>query len=621
MAYEKLKTESYQNFGGRNRKASLYLTNSSDVLDLVNYDFSIVGSLTRRGGTAVYPPGGASYALTYQIGGLYEFSRLSGASFLVGAFGNLLGTVNPLAPNGFSVFYNPGVIPCVSNNIFTFQTFVDRMFASNGCYFIKWDGFTALNFSLPPGTSLSTLSLTTGSSLPTGDYTYAYGYLNERGYAGPAINTWDFAIIGGTFLNNRPMLTGFTTPANYGITAIIIYRSDTNLKQLFQIDAIAPGSTVYLEPGNGLTLGTFPAPQYLWFTLSPQSMELYNNSLFMAGFSAATTTYFPQQTNTLQSRTYFSDVGQPEGVGTTNWIEYRTNDGDYVSCLKSYYGQLVVGKTKSLFSVQGTNAPYLVSEISDQYGILSPRGAVVYNQTLWFLDEKGICQFDGSNVNIVSQKVEDIFARMNVTAAKQVALMAHIKERNEIWCALPIDGATYNNMTIAHDYITDGWALYQGFNPQSLCNGYGVFPTRTPIIGDNFGFLSYMGSTITTDAYVAQGATMVGGASLGTRSITTSVQFRFEATQFGNATEKLFRRLWVDISPVLGVTYNMTVNFFQDRGMSTIISSMTFAQNSFQYRNEFGIAAKSLSVQLINSDRSALTLNGYVLGYRFQRDL
>ena len=134
------------------------------------------------------------------------------------------------------------------------------------------------------------------------------------------------------------MLTGFTTPSDYGITSIIIYRSENNqTAKVFQIGSMAAGSATFVD--TGFTTTSRIGNNNLWFTLAPKYIELFNNSLFMSGFSS------------LLSTVCFSAIGEPEAVGATANFEVRTNDGDLVTGMRSYLGRLMISKLRSFHAL------------------------------------------------------------------------------------------------------------------------------------------------------------------------------------------------------------------------------------------------------------------------------
>lgn len=577
MPTEKLKEERYSNFGGMNQKASRYLTSPNEALEIINFDMSRPGSLTKVPGTTQY----IGATVSGRIGGFYEFNRLSGASYVITA-----ANTNAYAVSGNSL--NAIRTGLTDAGIFDFVTFVDRLFATNGSELWKFDGVNSTLYSLPPGATPT--SLVVGSSGQangmSGAIQYAYGYLNDRGYLGPAINTIGDVMTGST----QNIVNGLTAPNGFGISAIVMYRGFSG-GPYYGITFLPPSSTSFTD--DAFELGTSAAIDYLYFTMAPQSIELYNNQLFLIGFSGAPSTY------------YYSEIGEPEGILPESNEEVRTNDGDMLTCGKSYYSQLVLMKGRSVHALSGDDAQnFGLREITDQYGCISKRGAASFEQRLHFLDEKGVCEFDGSDVKIVSWKVEDTFKAMNLPVCRDLAQMLHVKERNEVWTSIAVEGASFLNCIVVYDYVANAWYTRKGVAPAALGNFTGSVGVRSVGFGSFSGSLNYFGASFFSDN--GQG-------------MTSTVKFPYDPGA-AHSNQKVFRRLWLDIDPTLGATHNVLVNLYSNQS-ATIALSVTFTQTEFQNRIDFGISAKDLSAQFIFSEDSPLRLNGYTFAHRFQRDV
>jgi hypothetical protein len=571
----KLKEEHYTNLGGINQKASRYTTGVNEVLDLYNYDFSILSALTARPGTTQY----VGQTLGGPITGVYEFTRLSGYS-------QIITTANTNAYAIVGGGFNAIRSGLANSNIFSFTTFVDRLFAADGQDFFKYDGFNTTYFSLPPGTTLSAFASGSGGSFG-GVYTYGYGYVNDRGYFGPMLNSVSLSASGST----QVVLSGFTTPNGYGISAIIVYRTDTNLPTPYAIASLMPGTTTFAD--TYLPISVSIAPTNLWFTLTPNIIDIFNNNLLAIGFSSQPSTF------------YVSAITEPEAIGATAFIQVRTNDGDYLTAGTPFFSTYVMTKNKSCFSLAGTDITNLVlSQISNQYGCVSKRAICTFLNFCWFLDEKGVVQFDGANVNIVSNRMESTFRSMNVQAAQREAQMVHIKDRNEVWTAIPINGATLNNVIVVYDYVANAWGKFTGFNPSALSVGFGQFPNRTPFFGTYTGSLNYFG---VTNSFADSG-----------HGYTLYVRFPYSSSN-EHSTEHFWRRIWFDLDTG-GATQLMTLNLYTNQS-SLASFGYTVAQGQFQTRTEFGLSSKDLSVELILSPTSPFRLNGYSVAHRFQREV
>lgn len=588
MPYPIIKEEHYTNPTGMNAKVNSYSMPEGSCPLLINFGLVSTGSLTKVPGSTPY----CAASVSGRITGLAQFSQLTGQSYIIASANT----------NIYSVVTSPGptfqpIWTGVQNNaLFDFAPFVNRLFCGNGNDFVKTDGQNTYLFSLPPGASGFVLAAgASGTGSFTGYFQYSYGYLNERGYLGPAVNFAGISIAASSGVT----IGGLTTPLFYGITQLIIYRSlNAQTDALYQIGSINPNTTSFFD--TGFTASTQINPTYVWFTLAPRFMEVFNNQLFMAGFSSTPSTV------------WFSDIDEPEGVGATASFEVRTNDSDRITALTSYGAQLTIFKQRLFFSLYGDNPQnFTLQQQSDQYGCVSNRATAVFNSILLFLDRKGIAQYNGAQVNIISMEMDPIFLRMNLEAALDNACMLHVKERNEIWCMFPIDGSTINNQMVVYDYSTKGWYLRSGLQFQSLAL------VIDPVTDDTLHPIPFYGSYSGTIHYFS---TMLFGDNGNGMTCLWTTRFH----QAGNSNEEVWRRLWLDVTPQdpsIGGTVAVNINMFVDRGMTTPYFSNQVYGSTWQTRVDFGIPAKSIAFEFSHfSDSQPLQINGYALGHRFQRD-
>lgn len=577
MAYNKFKTEQYALLGGMNSKASPYDNRPNEFRYLSNFNFRIPGAITKRPGTSLYI--GAS--VLGRITGGVEFDKLDGSSYIVVAANTNAYTVTSTY-NAFKTGLSNGAL-------FDFTTFVDRLFCANGVDFFKFDGANATNYGLPEPPSGWGVTAVVGGGL-SGIFVASYGYLNDIGYYGPTPNGITISLNGVTF--GSIQYYGLTSFSGYGASAIQLYRSSAGGVDLFGTTLATIGTTTVTDIGWSLT--TVTEPTNIWFTLAPKYLELYNNQLFMAGFSG-----FP-------SDLVWSDIGTPESVQPDYNIEVRTNDGDRITGMRPYNGALIITKEKSFHRLQGDNPDnFLLSEISDQYGNLSNRAMVNFQNVIWFLDTKGICEFNGANISIVSEKVEPVFRAMNISAARDNAVGLHNRLNNEVWFGIPTNGATLINTLVVYDYIAQAWTIYEGHNISSLWYGQGSLPEQSPIYGGYTGNVIAFGNSIMSD--------------LG-NGFTCLARTKFVADS-GEAQERQYRRFYINLEPVLGVTQPINVNFYKNYGTDVQLTR-TMYQAPFQSRLEFGIPARSIQAEWSHYSASLpCTIYGYTFESRFQRDI
>lgn len=575
---EKVKTESYSNFGGINQKTSFYITGENDCLDILNYAFTKPGALTQVPGSALY----IGATVQGRITGLYEYEKLSGFSQVI-----FTANTNAYFTTGGPVF--PFRIGLTPNALADFVTFVDTLFVANGAQFFTWDGTITRNFSAPPG-GLGGLPLNAGLGVAaaglSGTFQYTYGYLTTTGYFTDTAPHTTLAVAG-----TQAILSGFTYPADYGITAAAVYRTSPGGQDAFFLAFQPLGGATFIDSG-ATALSGFPEPDTFFFTLAPRYLELYQNSLFMIGFSSS------------PSSAWYSEVGQPETILPDSEFEVRTNDGDELRGGRVYNGSLYLFKERSFSKVIGNDTTnFTLLDVSDQYGTLSNNTIIVYENIMLWLDRKGIARFDGATPEIISNKIEDTFLRMNVDAARLNAVGVHNRLRNELWFGVPLDGATFNSHTVIYDYIAEAWSVQKGFQPSAMAMIKSNFPRTAAFYGSYSGSIHYTSASL----FNHNG-----------NGITYLLQSKFYNVG-GPSTTMQYRRLFVDHDPVVGFTVPMQVNFRVNE-QSAIAATALIYLNDYQSRIDFGIPAKSLSIELITSGASfPVRVNGFTVEGRLQR--
>lgn len=551
-------------------------------------NFVIPGALTKRPGTTLYLGSTVSGRITSGT----QFERLNGASYVVVSANTNAYTVT----NTFTPF----ATGLLNGGILDYSAFVDRLFFANGQDFLKFDGSNVFKIGLPSGASGFGATAAVGGSMisaaaaATTYFNVGYSYINDRGYIGPSSSGFTVVLNGITF--NSILYYGMSTitgpGVGYGVTAIQLYRSAPNGTVLAGTTIAPSGTTTVTDIGWAQT--AFIETDDFHFTLAPKYLELYNNQLFMAGFSNALSTVV------------WSRIGEPEGIEPDFNAEFRTNDGDRVTGLKSYNGSIVVSKERSFHRITGDDpSNFLLTEISDQYGCISNRAMVVYNDTLLFLDRKGVVEFNGANIGIISTKIEPTFNSMNIDSARENAQAIHYRESNEVWFAIPTNGATMNNTVVVYDYLAQAWTTYTGNDISALFMARGRFSKDTPFYAGYTGFLANFGSSIASD--------------LG-RAITCVITPPYLSPR-GQTNECQFRRFYLNVDPIMNAVDNISINLRTNFG-SSIQATRTMSQAPFQNRIDFGLPGRSIQTEIIHSSATLpLTVFGMAISSRLQREV
>lgn len=525
-------------------------------------------------------------------------------------------------------------------NEMSFATYDNWLFMADGTKFLKYNGISTYNIGLPPPLNAgsawgSTINSggTIGFGLTTGFLAIYGAYVNNRGYEGPI---WPIATIGFSGVTAASLLTVMPyldTPMHYGISAVNIYTywnsttvGTTGLwnnprhylntyatsgstsatfyigvnignisKVLDNSGALSKLTTKdYLPLGTTFTLQEYPyrIQQMKINVLAPRFLEIHQEKLFAFGFSSAPSTFV------------YSERFEPEAFPPEQFEEVRTQDGDYLTAAKSWNNRLYVFKKNSFHVYIGDDFEnYDLQEITNEYGCLNHHCVVTYKNGMAFLDRSGIISFNGATHDDASFKVSPIFDTMNYDVALSTARMAHDKLRHQILCAIPVNGATLNNLTVIYDYEANAWSTQKGFNPSVFARIQGRNQTKNVFYGSYGGAVNWFGASFLTDNGVG---------------ISTGFKTRF-LHDMGDSVQKQFRQLYLNTDKG-STTLAFNVNFYQDYGASVVYSTSLLVSGT-QNRIDFGIPAKSVAFEAFNNQTTdRVKINGFTVKYRKQRD-
>lgn len=645
MPYPKFKSETYNCQGGINTKISLYVAKEGEFLNLQNWDFRVIGALSSAPGSTAFTIAGArSTSPISGIGALINGSSIS--QFLGATY------VAEVATDSFNLSLIHGgtfqtILPFwsgVANTIPTSFVNAGALFGCNGSDFWTWQNSTlpAWQFSLPKPVTLgasSTVTTVGSAGGLSGFLTMFYSLVRQDGLYGPSIaatypvsgcsqitmpvpstiNSQGGFSFGSFGLSGIQAWAQLNTNLPVGLTQLLGLTTGGNPQVSVGFNFTASGGWALTTPqpldyqgsffyGPGLTQGA-SGPIGTPFGWAPQVIEYFANALFSA--CVVNTSIGLASAN--PSRVYFSSPGTPEIADYANFLDVDTNDSGYPTAMKRFFTLLCIWKYSKTFALSGSsNDDFVLTNMSSIYGCISSRACCVWNQKCWFLDEKGICEFDGANVSCISNKIQDIFDRMNIPAARTQAIMMHAKDRNEVWCAIPIDGSSSNNIVVVFDYLAQGW--YTRTTPAGSITALASIPSPTAKERIFFGTTGGLFGASFNSIIGTFGSSIMGDFGTGFTQVMKSRYME----DMGNTVTKMFRTLYIDAAVPAGVTYPVTVNLYADRA-TTPTYSTTMALSAFQTRVQFGVPAKGLAVEIIYSGTSFLQLNGFTLDYRFQR--
>lgn len=160
------------------------------------------------------------------------------------------------------------------------------------------------------------------------------------------------------------------------------------------------------------------------------------------------------------SRVWFSNIGDGQKWGPSDWIDVEPDDGTIITGLKVFGGNMIVFKESSVFSISGSDAnSFTLFNLDSQIGTTCPRTIVAEGDRLIFFDPlSGVWQFDGSGF----QKLDDA---INLYLLNGLTYSAAHKSSGFIWrgryyLSVPWDGDTTPSRTFVLDLRTNAWTQY-----------------------------------------------------------------------------------------------------------------------------------------------------------------
>lgn len=140
------------------------------------------------------------------------------------------------------------------------------------------------------------------------------------------------------------------------------------------------------------------------------------------------------------------------------FLDVRSYDGSKIIGLKVVFNSIVIFKNKSAYKVYGSSpSNFQLVELFNSNGAISNRSICVGNNGAYFLNSDGIYFYDGTNTNLISQKITNIISRMNMSYADD---SVGIYYNNKYYLAIPVDGSVTNNLLIEYNITLKSFTTY-----------------------------------------------------------------------------------------------------------------------------------------------------------------
>lgn len=221
-----------------------------------------------------------------------------------------------------------------------------------------------------------------------------------------------------------------------------------------------------------------------------------------------------------QSRVWYTpvygalDVGDAERVPVANYMDIDAYDGDAITGLCCFMGNIVVFKSRQIGRLVPTGdgtAPYRFVSLTKAVGCVAPKSICVGEDengapALYFMSHRGPYRLGTSGLEYCGRDVEDITARMNQSATV-IAHATWYPGKHQMWCWLAVDSDTYPTVKLALDThlcrtttggVRGGWVQHTGPSCTAVCSlAYGAAGLRAGNYLDNLK--PYVGSASTVN--------------------------------------------------------------------------------------------------------------------------
>jgi len=440
--------------GGLNNKYDRNIIADNESPDCLNVEFSDRGGVQTRGGMSQLNTASVG---SYAGDGLFTARYNDGTEKMLGWWN---GTMYQL---GTTTFVTVGS----AQSVWTAGSRVDMAMYQNLAFFgnghsqpYKYNGteFTRHGVTQPNSTGAQT-SGTAGTSGPAGgDVNYVFTYRNSYLVESDFSSSTATLAIGSTATVSIACIP--VAPTSFGVAARRIYRRSAGSGGSYKLVATLSDNTTttYVDQVTDASLGA-AAPTDNGEPPEWQYVVSHQERLWMVG---------PDAPQTL----YYSELGNPFVVESTNFILISDGDGEAITGLGVHANMVVVYKEASVWLIylpdtDPTNWVRIKS--NSKYGGVSHYAQADYNGLKLFLGKRysqlqGFLELQGADIKpnstdllasaVLSESASDrIEPDVFLFTSNSVSKACAIEYRNKLWFAVPYNGSTSNNRVYQFDYL------------------------------------------------------------------------------------------------------------------------------------------------------------------------
>lgn len=139
------------------------------------------------------------------------------------------------------------------------------------------------------------------------------------------------------------------------------------------------------------------------------------------------------------------------------FLDVRSYDGGKIIAMKVIFNSIVLFKNKTAYKIYGSSpSNYQLVQIFSCNGAIADKSIVAGNNGAYYLNSDGIYFYDGTNTNLVSQKIKKVIESMNKNYANQAVGTYY---DNKYYLAIPTGDSTKNNTLIVFDVVNNSFSI------------------------------------------------------------------------------------------------------------------------------------------------------------------
>lgn len=263
-----------------------------------------------------------------------------------------------------------------------------------------------------------------------------------------------------------------------------------------------------------------------------------------------------------RSRVLFSDAGDPHTFQADNYVDLSPGDGEEIRAVVSWREYVFVFKESKFYFFYGNDTDQTGSPVFNNRGVygagVRDAGcAVAARDGVYFLDRRGLYKTTGGNPDLVSRRVDPLFAPISGGSqhgrdGSSTAIPALCWADDRLHLSYPAQGSTTNNRVLVY-HCTDQWYSLWGLPASSLAFARvsATDPLRETLVFGN-----------ATSNDTASGASKHIGrlSSIGTdNTAAISSFYQTGFMDFGDSSRKRITQTLVDGNGTINVSH--AVNF------------------------------------------------------------